>query len=211
MNELIGKKSSRHWTESEDGRLVELRREGLQVKQIAAHLGRSPRAVEDRIILLRKAGAAGVERYARQVFTEDHDRIIGEMYAAGASYAGIAAATGLTPDQIKGRLRVLKDRRNIAGTRDLATADIQGGLHARKAGDSETEEATRQRAAKGQAGEDREWLRDEVKRYLREWKAAKRQPGFAIPRGPEHYREAQRIGMEELSERIRRNRRQAVA
>lgn len=56
-----------------------------------------------------------------------------------------------------------------------------------------------------------EGLRLNVKRYLREWKAAKRQPGFAVPRGPEHYREAQRIGMEELSERIRRNRRQAVA
>lgn len=154
----------RHWTDEDDRRLIELRKAGLGVKKIVVELGRSRNGVEQRITHLFRVGAEGMERREIQVFTEEHDRIILEMFASGSTYRCIADVAGLKPDQVKGRVKLLRERGHLALARNLETADIQAEIHSRKV-QADAEIAIRAESLARIAAEDaKESLRREVVR-----------------------------------------------
>lgn len=115
------------------------------------------------------------------------------------SAEGIAEGntSGPPPNDLESAIKAVREAKIMRTLDDPGQAPV-GDYHGPTM-TPETAEATRF-----------ETVRENVKRYVREWKA-RRKSGMAAPHGPEHYREAQEIGLEAMYERTRRNRRLAVA
>jgi len=158
-----GINQKRLWTEADDLELVELRKTGMKVREIAKLIDRSTGGTESRIAYLLKIGKHGIERLPRQQFTPEHDRVITEMLAGGSTSQAIGEATGLKPEQVRGRVKVLGDRKALAESRNLESGDVLAKIQNRKVLDEKAALAFEKSRAVAEADGFEKWLKAEIR------------------------------------------------
>ena len=98
------------WTPERDAELIRLKQDGLDMESVAARLGVTRRAVENRACRLRKAGHSvpAVPPQDPKVWTEARDAQLLELLREGLPGVEVAARMGITASSVHDRRRRLR-------------------------------------------------------------------------------------------------------